>query len=614
MLTRLGRWPAVVLVIATLAAATAVGLGAPTWIIMIAAALPWLPILASRFGVATGVATLIIVEFWVLLLLLMVTAALALPIASAVIVVWTLLGLVGSVILARRAPPLRRLSTAGLAAVAGSLVGGLVWLATQGLAAIVPGASRVSWIMRGDSANNILFARQIVYDSGIQVGSGENPVPLPAALIAVVMDAGRAGIAPEDLARHDLGSFAQLWSLCIIITCVLAGLVAGLITRQTTGSRAILGVATAVGSLIPVSWIVTGYSLEFGFFSTHVALPIVFAAVVLFITASRSPAVNLGLITITATLLLAVWSPLVMVPAVLGAIVLLRFRQHLLATRGRALVVLLAGIAQLLAYGFAVVVPVFLVNATSLDAGGGVIEFPKLGLVLAVLTAGLVLSAFLAFPRLSHPVPTAMIAVVLALAAAVGGLLYMSRESPDPWGYYPMKLLWMSSTILIVLLVGTATAALHRVASRPWLQRSGLGIIAAGLIVVLVYAPAASTIPHLNPVDQVLGGRSLGPADVVAERVFELADAERSHFLWNSGDEFEQQVNLWVMQLWADSLVDNYDLRYAAYGFYDHADIDELCRIVGLLGGDTVVHTAETDLVTRVAVACPGESITVEQE
>ena len=609
-----GSWPAAVLALATLAAATAVALGAATWLVLIVAALPWLPTITGRFGVATGIAVTVILEFWILLLLLMVTAAMGLPMVPAVIVVWVVAGLGGCAVLFRSVAPLRRPSAAGLTVALGSSVGGLVWLATQGLAAVVPGASRVSWAMRGDSANNILFARQIVYDSGILVGPGENPVPLPAALIAVVMDAGRSTIRAEDLARHDLGSLAQVWSLSIIITCVLAGLAAGAIARQATGSRAILAVASAAGSLIPVSWIVTGYSLEFGFFSTHVALPIVFAAVILFLTASRSPAVILGLLTVTATLLLAVWSPLVMIPAVLGVIVLVGFRRQLLATRGRVLAILLAGVVQLLAYGFAIVVPTFLAHATSLAAGGGVIEFPKLGLVIAVLTTALVVSAVLAFGSGRHPVPVAMIAVVLALAAAIGGLVYMGRESPDPWGYYPMKLLWMSSTILIVLLVGTAAAALARVASRPWLQRSGLGVITIGLVAVLVYAPTASTTPHLNPVAQVLSGRSLGPADDVAERVFVLANTERSHFLWNSGYEFEQQVNLWVVLLWANTLQGNYDLRYAAYGLYDHSDIGELCRIVGLLGGGTIVHTVETDLAARVAGVCPEQGITVEQE
>lgn len=608
------KWPAAALALATIAASIAVGFGAPTWIIMVVAALPWMPVLVSRLGGATGVAVLIVLELWLLLAQLMTTAALQLPMVPSVIVTLGLLGLVGSAILYRSAETGGRPTSAGVTVVAGSLVGGLVWLVTQGLAAVIPGATRVSWIMRGDSANNMLFARQIVYDSGIHIGATENPVPLPAALMAVVMDAGRSGIAPEDLAGHDLGSFTQVWSIGIIITCVLAGLAAGAIAQQATSSRATLAVASVVGSLIPVSWIVTGYALDFGFFGTHVALPIVFTAVILFITSERRPAVAMAMLTVTATLLLAVWSPLVMIPAALGAVMLVRSRRELLATRGRSLAVLLIGFTQLLAYGFGVVMPVFIVNATFLDAGGGVIVFPRLAQVIGLLVVALVATAVLAYPARRHLVPVAVIAVVLALAAAVGGLLFISRDSPDPWGYYPMKLAWMSSTILVVLLVGTAAAALHRLSSRPWLQRSGLAVIAVGLTAVLAYTPTASATPHLNPVVQVLSGTSLGPADIVAERVIELADSERSHFLWNSGSEYEQQINLWVMQLWADTLVGNLELRTAAYGYYDHTDIDELCRIVGLLGGDTVVHTAETDLASRVAVACPGEGITIEQE
>lgn len=553
-------------------------------------------------------------EFWALLVTLMTTAALGLPMVPSVAVLWALFGLGGSIVLARTPTVDRTPSRAGITVALASAFGGLVWLATQGLAAIVPGASRVSWVMRGDSANNMIFARQIVYDSGIRVGPGENPVPLPASLIAVVMDAGRAGIRPEDLARHDLGSFAQVWSISIIITCVLAGLVAGAIARQATRHRATLAVAGSVGSLVPLSWFVTGYSLEFGFFSTQLALPIVCAAIILFLSSPRNPAVTLAMLAVCATLLLAVWSPLVLVPAVLGAIVIVRFPLRLLGTRRWMLAVLLIAGAQLLVYGLVVVLPGFLQNATSLAAGGGIIEFPRLGIVVAVLVAGISASALLAFRRVGHPVVLATVGTIVALAAGIGALLFASRDAADSWGYYPMKLLWMSATILIVLLVGTSAAVLERVGVRGWMRGAGLGVVTLGLVVLLAYAPAPSPSPHLNPVDQVLSGRSLGAADDVAERVSILADARRSHFLWNSGYEFEQPVNLWVTQLWADTLDGNDELRYAAYGFYDSGDIDELCRIVSLLGGDTVVHTAESDLVERVALACPLEGIVVERE
>lgn len=599
--------------VATIGAAGSVFAAAPTWVVLVTVSLVWLPILAGRCGAAAGIALVVVLECWMLLMVMLVTAVLMVPMVPMVVIVWTMFGLAGSVALARGAPAVRWSPTATTVVLA-STVGGFVWLATQGLASVVPGASRVSWVMRGDSANNLVFARQVVYDSGISVGAGENPVPFPAALIAVVMDAGRSGIRLGDLARHDVGSFAQVWSLCIIITCVLAGLVAASIAKYSTNNRATLAVAGAVGSLVPLSWFVTGYSLEFGFFSTHVALPIVFAAIILFLSSPRHPASMLGMLAVCATLLLAVWSPLVLVPAVLGAIVLVRFRRRLLATRGRMLAIVLVGMLQLVVYGSVVVVPGFLRNATSLAADGGIIEFPRLGIVIAVLVVGTVVSALLAFRRAGHPVPLAVAGTVVALAAGIGALLFASRASAELWGYYPMKLLWMSATILIVLLVGTATAVLERVVARRWLHQAGLGIVGLGLVVLVAYAPAASPAPHLNPVDQVLSGRSLGVADQVAERVFSLANPRRSHFLWNSGYEFEQPVNLWVTQLGVDTLEGNDDLRYAAYGLYNSDDVNELCRIVGLLGGDTVVHTAESNLVAQVSAACPGRGIVVREE
>ena len=103
-----------------------------------------------------------------------------------------------------------------------------------------------------------------------------------------------------------------------------------------------------------------------------------------------------------------------------------------------------------------------------------------------------------------------------------------------------------------------------------------------------------------------MSGDVIGDGDQVAERIFALADPQQSAFLWRTNDPFEGTINFWVLQMWSDSLGENFDLRVAAYGTYDDEDPSELCRIVDLMGGGTQVYTADQDLLDLGAEeACP---------
>lgn len=159
--------------------------------------------------------------------------------------------------------------------------------------AIVDGASTFSWAMRGDSANNVLFARDVIDREGVAVGPDENPVPFPSALMAIIMASGRGSVASGDLIQHDIGAFTQLWGLCIVLMCLLVGAAAASIARTTITRSGVVGMIAAIASVIPLSWFFTGCALEFAFFSSQVAVPTVLAAFLGYLGSARRPAAAL---------------------------------------------------------------------------------------------------------------------------------------------------------------------------------------------------------------------------------------------------------------------------------------------------------------------------------
>lgn len=587
-----------------------VAIGVPTWVPILLSLMPWLVYLTARLDDLIAGSLGVIGSLLVGLLTMMATTALRLPMLPTVVSLAVILGVCGTALSMSEGPIHRKREWGILAVWIPATLGGFVWLATMVGTLLMPGAARYSWVMLGDSANNVIFAREIIYRGGIGLGAGENPVPLPSAVMAIVMAAGRGSVANGDLTRHDIAAFDQVWTIFIIVSCVLAGAKAGAIVRSVTDRALVIGLVSAGASLLPLSWFFTGYPIEFGFFNTHLALPIVLAAFLAYLSADRRPAIALAVLAGASTLLLAVWSPLVLLPAALGFVVAVREWRSLIGARGPALTVLVVGIVQLLAYGLAVVLPSLLRNSGFLAAQGGTFSFPR-WMMPSLAVAAVLLAVAAGFKR-PKTIMLGVLAMSLGAGIGLSALLFVTRASPNPWTYYPLKFAWMSSTVLIVLIVGLAASVLVRYFSHLVVVLAGLVVIAAGTVGVLRWLPTTGLgYVWLDPIERILSGQVMGRGDEIAEKIFTLATPDQAHFLWHSGEEFEGSINFWVLQLWSDSIAGNTELRVAAYGLYDDGNIQDLCNIMTLMGGDVMVHTRITDLDMQLANACPDSGIVI---
>jgi hypothetical protein len=79
--------------------------------------------------------------------------------------------------------------------------------------------------------------------------------------------------------------------------------------------------------------------------------------------------------------------------------------------------------------------------------------------------------------------------------------------------------------------------------------------------------------------------------------------------VWGSGLPYETQVDLWLLQLHADTLSGTSKLRLAAYGQVTDHTAESLCNVVNLLGPSAVVYTADSTLPAKLAAVCPGASV-----
>ena len=575
--------------------------GLPVWFAMIAAPVPWLLYL-SRSGLAASLGIVTQVSLWALLATMMATVFIPIPMVDVVAVVWMLAGLLGVWLCTRDPRALRRPSTLAIATLVPTLTGALVWLGTIIVAQFVGGAARLSWVMVGDAANNVNFARDDVYRNGIAVGVGENPVPFPSGILGIIVGSGRASVPSSAALGHDLQAFAQAWTLVIMATCVITGATAAAIVRRTSARPLIVGLVGGGASLLPLSWFFTGYPLEYGFFNGDISLVVLLASFLVYLAGDSRPALTVSVLSLSATVLLATWSPLVLVPGLLALVVVVRSGRRILATRGPERVILVVALVQLVAYGLAVVLPGLIHNGAFLSATGGAYPFRKVMFAGLIVGAGAL--AFAAFRRIRDLVVLGTAAVALAAVVGLAALLFINRDEPTPWTYYPLKLVWLSSAVLVVLIVGLAPAVLTRYVRVLPVQLAGLLVIAVGTFGFLAWTPSGAVgYVWKNPADRLISGQFYGQGDKLAHRIIALSDLEKPKVLWDTKDKDESAINLWLLLM--SSRNTNLHLKYAAYGLLPH-HTKNLCNILTWLGPGTTVYTANGSLEGAVDSTCAG--------
>ena len=606
--------PAILAVI-TLLLAGSVVLGAPTWLAICAAAIPWVLIIASRrgFGVAAGgVAISVLLAT---LAVMMVARPLHIPLLPTVVSTWAIVGLVGSIVLWKLGSVVHFDLVAAAWAWAPASLGSLVWLGVMAATNFVPGAARLSWLMQGDSANNVLFAREIIAGGGVAVGANANPVPLPSALMAIVMEAGRGAVSSSMLTLHDLSAFAQVWIIVIALVCFFTGAAVGKLSAVAGGSPRTAGVLAAGASLIPLSWFVSGYPFDYGFFNTSVALLVMMAAILCYFGTGQKAAFSLATQFFAATLLLAIWSPLVLLPLGLALALTVTRGREILRDGWISRALLGIAILQVALYGFLVALPGLVAQSQFLSAPGGAFAFRRW--VLFALAAGCIILAVAVFRRLRHPVVVGTASIVAACLVSLGALLFVTRNAENPWSYYPLKCAWLGSVVLAILLVGLAGAFISRHFSKIWLRLLGAALIALVTLGFLHWSPSASPgFVWKEPLPKILSGEYLGKGDQVTDRIARLSNPDQANVLWKSGNPNEGTINFWVLQLWADSMSSNIELKRIAYGLYDPKKTESLCTIVALMGGKVNVYTADSNLRNKLMSACPSElpGITLKTE
>jgi len=581
-------------------------------------AFPWLLVLRARFGHLLAIPATAGGALLLLLVVLLVSRAVNANYVAALAIVSGITGAIGGALAARTPGVFRRPGRYAVALWCPALLGALVWGLTATMAQVVPGASRFGWVMNGDGLNNLWFASVIERTNGLALGADENPVPLPASLISVVLGTGTSeSTSAAALLSHQLTALLVTWVVLLAATCVSMGVViASAIERRRTGAVAL---ASALGSLLPLTWFVSGLTVQWGYFNANVLLPVMLASWLVYLTSQRHPVAAFICLTVLATLTLATWTPAVLLPGALGLVVLIRHRSTFRTLpRSRAIATFL-GIAQLVAWVGVVAIPSFLSQGSSLEIPG--VGFPPTwwGLLAAV---ALLVGALVLLRGLSAlPITSGAIAILAAAAVASAALLFFARDQPDLFGaYYPKKLAWILLVLLGTIALSFAVAVIaQRVRVRPRTVIAAvmcLGLLAAAALPIGGWPETVQR----QPVVRILGDYVRHGGETTVTDILKLTNAKHPNILWQSGNPDEPVVNEYLLAahggfVHGDStlitLVASPYFIYRATGKYDDSDVMTLCSMIRRVHPMPTVRTASTTLARRLHAACPTAKATV---
>ena len=575
------------------------------WLVAVSSALAAFA-LASRWAVAMGIAASVIGVAGVLLAGLLASAALDIPALVTAVVLLAGVGSSAIFVIVMSPTAIRRPTRQQAWRWFPALTGSVIWLATVALCQVIPGAARLSWVTTGDSASYIMNARVVTQSSGIVVGPGANQVPLPSALIALSDGAGWMPVAAHDVIAHELNSLAAAWTVSIAVICLLAGVFAA-----STVARArprLAAVAGAGVSLLPLSWLIGTYAVEYGFYNAPIALALLLASAIVAYNGKQAPGFAAVLLVVAAVAMLATWSPLVVIPGALALHIVVENRRALLASPRWVKALIAVPVGGAIVFVLVALVPSYLADrGESLTADGGYFPLDAL-LPGAVFLLGAVV--IVVGRRVGLARPAALLITILA-SCAIGVDLLLTRTG-FAFTYYPQKFLWLAVSLALIVEVALVAAIISRVVTSRARSLVALGLVAAVTSGALMLVPTSKPgYDGRDLVSTMLTANLAYTSEPLTQLIIENTNPARPVYFWppTSNDEF--LPNFWLVLTHQPTQVGGVDLRAFAYQQRERTTAHDLCDLAAAFDAQLTVKTTYEPLASELAAACPDEAATV---
>lgn len=480
-----------------------------------------------------------------------------------------------------------------------------------------------SWTLWNDGIYHLFATQALIDDGGLPLGGSRDP--LVNELFAIFALPGRSGVDGSNLLAFDAARQAGAVLLVLLWMSILFSvLVARAVPASHPGVRSAIAI---LAGLLPWTWFVSGFTLRFGYHNAIVGMVILLACVLIWIDSEVLPTWSSALHMLTATVLLADWAVLAIVPILWGTWLIIRERHAHLALRGWAAVAWIACFLGSGAYALFITLPSVSQNGeVGLTANGGFFGF-------SAIQAGLILAALLVVAWMTartRPSWNGLRGVLVFTAASLIGvaLLLAQRTGPgiELWGYYPQKFSWILAVVAVAMIARmVALGVTHDLRRRMDCIAAPLVVVVAALAVMAAAPPMASPLvahgawglQRLIPVTTIVGDAH---GDLNADLSYLSRFTPTLYAAAASGDKVllshfvaDDAAEQWINEvLVAVPTADDTAPSRRDFETLDMKKVSDLCDALAIRGPGTTVWTRDRGLEDRVESACPGTAFSVK--
>lgn len=581
--------------------------GTTPWVLVFAAGLAiWLAF-AQRTSFTQGVPATLMVLLASYTLVVRVTPFLGMTLAF-----WggvsLIISIFGALLYLFRFPRLR-LPSSGFAVCASACYLLALLIGTLYVPVRTRHGSGPSWAMWGDAVNNIVIARFMIHDGGLNSFTNPQSSPLTSALIALSAAVGRSRVEPDDLLRHDVVAASSLWLLMILTVAVLAALVGW---RMSLGGRSWIRIIGSLGlAVFTTSWYFLGVAFEFGFYNSTLGLIGLLSAWLAWLTVRNNPRISLATLIAAAIMMLATWAPLAVIPIGLAALVLVWFAPWLpiFSYRFRS-----DRVGQPLGWAtwllFALPVPAYFLifslpdlrrQGYALASPGAIIALPQRHVALVIFFV--VATALIYAAANNRWYEFIGLTTVLAFSALGLGFLMYQRISAGEsrWGYFPIKMAWTLLCLLLVIAVSYIGSVIAN-PGRRWAQALVLTLVTGWVISSLMNQVSPPWFwGRTWPLADIATNSNNSSRPYLANQVFDLADPNEHTLVARLGDQrADWLANFWLILQHTQTFRE----PIRQFSQLDATDVATVCQAMDTWDVRVRVVTADPQFVTELDSQC----------
>lgn len=445
-----------------------------------------------------------------------------------------------------------------------------------GAGSLIVSASRSEWsplwILQGDMVWNTAQSLLIHQDGGLVADSHPNPAPFTNTLFALAYTN-----------EVDLGSVFRSHAIVVIAVLFVISLLSGLYASERLlhlGLFIRLPLAFGVG-WFPFTGVLMDPLMRLGHANAITSLLVLWLSWFAFAEKAASSTLRASLLSLGATVSLASWAPMVVIPIALGVFSILEGRKQIGWRNGRAaFFVLLGALIQMFAYGAIVTLPDLRRDGDALGANGAAVLLSSSGAFILAVVSALLASALVQASTRWDAKWREGAGALLVIAAGLPVIVYLmykrAAAGGEAWGYYPIKL----ASLLLMLLLCLGVVTIGRLIPDYWgALRRFIGAAFALPIYLFALLAFSNWGIGSHVIAPTLNAARSSASDAEREAIQDLvnvweADSNQSVSLFFKWGDQDDLANGYLVQLEAERSTDV--IRKYAY-FFDREDPSSWC-------------------------------------